>query len=144
MQPVVPIYDIGGNFASGKATGLGNNTNPLKYAWARRFDRNTNDRAIGNVFGRFEVVPALALRSQFSFNLTQGQFTGFTPTTFENSEANAVNSIVENDNRSTTWTFTNTLRSEEHTSELQSQSNLVCRLLLEKKKKKQMYEDARH
>src|SRR6266478_8442924 len=29
-----------------------------------------------------------------------------------------------------------TARSEEHTSELQSQSNLVCRLLLEKKKKK--------
>src|SRR5256886_5433163 len=29
-----------------------------------------------------------------------------------------------------------TVRSEEHTSELQSQSNLVCRLLLEKKKKK--------
>src|SRR2546427_7368788 len=28
-----------------------------------------------------------------------------------------------------------TERSEEHTSELQSQSNLVCRLLLEKKKK---------
>src|SRR2546430_9143103 len=28
-----------------------------------------------------------------------------------------------------------TSRSEEHTSELQSQSNLVCRLLLEKKKK---------
>src|SRR2546427_6921255 len=32
-------------------------------------------------------------------------------------------------------------RSEEHTSELQSQSNLVCRLLLEKKKKnKKMHE----
>src|SRR2546430_4332162 len=31
---------------------------------------------------------------------------------------------------------TDILRSEEHTSELQSQSNLVCRLLLEKKKKK--------
>src|SRR2546427_9359182 len=31
-------------------------------------------------------------------------------------------------------------RSEEHTSELQSQSNLVCRLLLEKKKtKKKIY-----
>src|SRR2546427_2187120 len=28
-------------------------------------------------------------------------------------------------------------RSEEHTSELQSQSNLVCRLLLEKKKQKE-------
>src|SRR2546427_6716005 len=29
-------------------------------------------------------------------------------------------------------------RSEEHTSELQSQSNLVCRLLLEKKKRKHL------
>src|SRR2546430_11811335 len=33
-------------------------------------------------------------------------------------------------------TLLSILRSEEHTSELQSQSNLVCRLLLEKKKKK--------
>src|SRR2546427_5969976 len=31
--------------------------------------------------------------------------------------------------------FKGGVRSEEHTSELQSQSNLVCRLLLEKKKK---------
>src|SRR2546427_9413948 len=30
-------------------------------------------------------------------------------------------------------------RSEEHTSELQSQSNLVCRLLLEKKKKNKQH-----
>src|SRR2546427_2123272 len=33
------------------------------------------------------------------------------------------------------YSFMNDTRSEEHTSELQSQSNLVCRLLLEKKKK---------
>src|SRR2546430_9160409 len=34
-------------------------------------------------------------------------------------------------------------RSEEHTSELQSQSNLVCRLLLEKKKKTSLYTQSR-
>src|SRR2546427_6727286 len=33
------------------------------------------------------------------------------------------------------WPQMDELRSEEHTSELQSQSNLVCRLLLEKKKR---------
>src|SRR5437016_10320630 len=33
----------------------------------------------------------------------------------------------------------NEFRSEEHTSELQSLTNLVCRLLLEKKKKTQKY-----
>src|SRR5688572_31054968 len=32
-------------------------------------------------------------------------------------------------------------RSEEHTSELQSQSNLVCRLLLEKKKRKRIKQE---
>src|SRR2546430_2890776 len=37
--------------------------------------------------------------------------------------------------RCRTRTCSRNTRSEEHTSELQSQSNLVCRLLLEKKKK---------
>src|SRR2546430_10962259 len=36
------------------------------------------------------------------------------------------------------------VRSEEHTSELQSQSNLVCRLLLEKKKKNQIMPNDDH
>src|SRR5688572_32702145 len=35
----------------------------------------------------------------------------------------------------TGWACRRAIRSEEHTSELQSQSNLVCRLLLEKKNK---------
>src|SRR3989454_9282192 len=37
-----------------------------------------------------------------------------------------------------TTTAGESIRSEEHTSELQSPCNLVCRLLLEKKKKKQI------
>src|SRR2546427_2183094 len=37
------------------------------------------------------------------------------------------------------WFQATVPRSEEHTSELQSQSNLVCRLLLEKKKKQKKY-----
>src|SRR5207302_10672294 len=36
----------------------------------------------------------------------------------------------------TTYEYEPEFRSEEHTSELQSRENLVCRLLLEKKKKK--------
>src|SRR2546429_5240006 len=36
------------------------------------------------------------------------------------------------------WTACPRHRSEEHTSELQSRLHLVCRLLLEKKKKKQL------
>src|SRR2546421_6719687 len=39
--------------------------------------------------------------------------------------------------------FTLTTRSEEHTSELQSRSDLVCRLLLEKKKNKEIQRNLR-
>src|SRR6266481_6809944 len=53
------------------------------------------------------------------------------PTT-QPTEARAYENIYEN----TSLTLSNDERSEEHTSELQSQFHLVCRLLLEKKKKK--------
>src|SRR2546430_6086435 len=42
---------------------------------------------------------------------------------------------------STRFEFERDLRSEEHTSELQSQSNLVCRLLLEKKKTQRQHSE---
>src|SRR5436309_11505888 len=43
----------------------------------------------------------------------------------------------ETPSRLTCWGFA-AVRSEEHTSELQSRENLVCRLLLEKKKKNRL------
>src|SRR5436309_10639311 len=41
------------------------------------------------------------------------------------------------------YNFIGGIRSEEHTSELQSRENLVCRLLLEKKKSRQPRQPAR-
>src|SRR5438046_3975198 len=46
-----------------------------------------------------------------------------------------------NPGRSRRTSSSSASRSEEHTSELQSLTNLVCRLLLEKKKKKKRLED---
>src|SRR2546422_4328764 len=45
-------------------------------------------------------------------------------------------SAVYSGSSNETWTWLCAARSEEHTSELQSRLHLVCRLLLEKKKKK--------
>src|SRR5690606_33963092 len=45
-----------------------------------------------------------------------------------------VTTVLERETTTETITLTS-IRSEEHTSELQSRENLVCRLLLEKKKK---------
>src|SRR5256885_11467681 len=44
--------------------------------------------------------------------------------------------FIENTSKNGVFSNAEPIRSEEHTSELQSPCNLVCRLLLEKKKKK--------
>src|SRR5256885_7223223 len=48
------------------------------------------------------------------------------------------NALLKRQDHSSSFVL-NTIRSEEHTSELQSPCNLVCRLLLEKKKKKRLF-----
>src|SRR2546428_1613897 len=69
--------------------------------------------------------------------------TAMQPSAYWNGEAiwdtrvNNHNSMVDGKGR--VWLAAST-RSEEHTSELQSRSDLVCRLLLEKKKKQKTYE----
>ena len=110
MQPVVPIYDINGNFASGKAGGLGNQSNPLKFAYERRNNINNNNRIFGNGFAGFQALQALALRSSIGFNIRQGTGKGFNPTTFENSEPGTTNGFNENQEANLDWTWTNTAR----------------------------------
>ena len=109
QQPVVPIYDIRGNFASGKANGLSNLTNPLKIAESGQHNITTNDRIFGNVFAGVDAGRSLSLNTRFGFNLGQGNFHGFTAATPENSEVTAINAINENYNLFTEWTWSNTL-----------------------------------
>src|SRR2546427_8542436 len=65
-------------------------------------------------------------------------------TLFRSASVTVANDLVGywafDESSGTTVTDSSGNRSEEHTSELQSQSNLVCRLLLEKKKKKSLKE----
>jgi hypothetical protein len=83
MQPVVPVYDIGGWFASGKAVGLGNQTNPVKEAWANKDDVTKNIRLFGNVYARYDVLDRVLVTSRLGFNLSNGSFQGFSSSNAE-------------------------------------------------------------
>lgn len=108
-QPVVPIFDVNGNFASGKAVGLGNNTNPLKAAWGDKDDVVRNIRGVGSVYGGFDIRDQVTVRTRLGFNLGHTSFRGYTPITPENSEATFSDVIAENINLFTDWTWSNTL-----------------------------------
>jgi len=109
-QPVVPVRDIGGNFASGKAVGLGNNSNPVKLGDSNKDDINANTRIFGNAFARAELIEGqLLATSRFGFNLGNNTFTSFSPAFPENSEPNFTNGFAEGRNESQEWTWSNTL-----------------------------------
>jgi TonB-linked SusC/RagA family outer membrane protein len=110
MEPVIPVYDIAGNFASGKATGLGNQSNPLKFAFARRDNITKTNRVFGNGFAGFQILPELSIRSSLGFNVMQQTFRGFNPITPENSEPGFTNSLNDQQQGSNDWTWSNTAR----------------------------------
>ncbi len=110
MQPVVPIYDIMGNFAGGKGVPAVNDGNPLKQAFASKDNISRENTVFGNAFAGLDITPELSFKTRLGFDLRQNSFAGFNPTTPENNEANTSNSINENNYQQTDWTFTNTLR----------------------------------
>src|SRR2546430_11714814 len=85
----------------------------------------------------FSIVSSMARRYPASSSTTT---TNWVPLPFSSSGGTDISCAFRKAAKSSASTRrrpVGVLRSEEHTSELQSQSNLVCRLLLEKKKKNQ-------
>jgi TonB-linked SusC/RagA family outer membrane protein len=109
MQPVVPIYDIGGNYAAGKAVGLGNQANPLKRAWGAKDNLGVNLKIFGNAFAGLALTDQLRLNTRFGVNLNEQDNTGYTPIDPELSEPSFSNGINENYSTFREWTWTNTL-----------------------------------
>ncbi len=110
LQPIVPVYDINGNFAGGKAKTLGNQGNPLKAAYMAKDDETRNNQVFGNVFAGFDVNPAFSLKTRLGFNVAQRTTLTFTPAAPEIAEATFTAAAGENRNDLTDWTWTNTLR----------------------------------
>lgn len=109
MQPVVPVYDVGGNFASGKSPTLGNQSNPLKNAWADKDDVGKNVIIFGNVFAGFDFTDDLKFTSRLGFGLSEYSRVFYDPIDPENSEPSFANSFNENYSTSRDWTWSNVL-----------------------------------
>jgi TonB-dependent starch-binding outer membrane protein SusC len=110
LQPIVSVYDVGGNFAGAKGVPGVNSSNPLKNAWDAKDNINKDNQVFGNVFAGLDVNPEFSLKSRLGFNLRQNSFAGFAAPTPQNNEAQLGNSINENNFQSTDWTWSNTAR----------------------------------
>jgi len=109
LQPVIPVYDIGGNFASGKAVGLGNSSNPLKIAWAGRDNKSRNMVAFANAYGKVDLVEGMQFTTRFGVNLSEYSYKFYNYITPENSEPNYNDGLGEQYGTNRDWTWSNTL-----------------------------------
>ncbi len=109
-QPIIPVYDVGGNFAGTHAEGLGNPTNPVANAYRARNNEYTNRRLFGNIFADVDFwQERLTLRTSFGGELYSGAGHSFQYPSYENSENTSTNQFNASSSEGYNYTWTNTL-----------------------------------
>lgn len=109
MQPIVPVYDIRGNFAGGRAPGLGNGSSPVADLLRAKDNYNFDVRVLGNLFAEVDILKDLMFRTSFGGAFQNGYGYNFNFQTFERAENVNTSTFSENAFWNADWTFSNTL-----------------------------------
>jgi len=108
-HPLLPNYDIAGNFAGSRGLNLGNNYNPYASQSRNQDDRTRRSRAFGNVYAQLTIAEDFKFKSSFGINLTTNQVKDIGRPQPEYVEGNFINSQTSATNWDYEWTWTNTL-----------------------------------
>lgn len=108
-QPIIPVYDIAGNFAGNFGAPLGNSANPV--AQRERTANNTgeNTRIFGNIFAEVDLLRNVTFRSNFGGSLASSNWSSFQFPEYERAENAVLNLYGEGAWNGTNWTWTNTV-----------------------------------
>ncbi len=108
INPIIPVYDVGGNFAgSGVGGGIGNSRNPIAVAFRNKDNHDLTFRAFGNAFLEIEPIKNLKLRTNIGVDLNSFNSSNFTPFGPEGETA-VVNSLTEFNSFERVFTWYNT------------------------------------
>ncbi len=125
LNSIVPVYDIGGNFASAKTIGFSNGTNPVARQVRDKDDESIDFNVLANVFGKFDITDYLSAKTSFSVDFAQNFDQNFSFPTWENREFNGNNFFSEDHRTYFTWTWTNTLQFQKTFAEKHALGALV-------------------
>lgn len=113
-QPIIPVYDVGGNYAGTHAEGLGNPQNPVANAQRTRNNEFTNSRLFGNLFAEIDLWDNRFLfRTSIGGELFSGSGNSFVFPTYENAENTATNQYNADSYYGYNYTWSNTLTYQE-------------------------------
>lgn len=108
-DPILPVYDIAGNFAGTQSPGLGNGANTIATAIRNKDNIERAFRALGNVYAELDIIDNLTFKTNIGLDF--GTFNGsfFNALNPEVAEPNSVNSLSENNSFDISTTWFNTL-----------------------------------
>jgi TonB-linked SusC/RagA family outer membrane protein len=109
MQPIVPVFDIQGNYAGTRAPGTGNAANPVAQLWRGQNNDGKYLRVLGNIFGEATIMKGLTVKTLFGYNFGQWNAKNYNLPTFENAEPNKVAGLSVDSNYSILWNWSNTV-----------------------------------
>jgi len=108
-HPLLPNYDIAGNFAGSRGLNLGNNYNPYASQFRNQDDRTRRSRVFGNIYTQLTIAEDFKFKSSFGVNLTTNQIKDIGRPQPEYVEGNFINSQRSATSWDYEWTWTNTL-----------------------------------
>ncbi len=108
-HPLLPIYDIAGNFAGSRGANLGNNFNPYAVLKRNEDDRRYRLRLLGNVYAGYKILDNLEIKTSFGVDARVQRERDLGRPQPEYVEGNFINSSTAREEYEYQWTWTNTL-----------------------------------
>jgi TonB-dependent starch-binding outer membrane protein SusC len=101
QQPIIPVYDEGGNFAGSK--NFGNGRNGLAELFRNKDNRGEFFKLVGNIYSEVKFLNHFSARVNFGINYGINFFKGFTFIDPEADEPRGSNGFGENTQRFNGW-----------------------------------------
>lgn len=125
IQPIVPVYDIAGNFAGQKGAGLGNALNPVAFRVRAKDNRSNDYKILGNVYAEVDFLKHFTVRTSFGGEQYLNNYYWYGFKTYENAENNSTNEYNEGSSMFRSWIWTNQLSFKHTFNNVHSISALV-------------------
>lgn len=89
IQPIIPVYDVAGNFAGTRGADLGNAFNPVADLYRNKDNVEKEVRLFGNAFAEVDILPNLTARTSFGIDYNLYNYRNYSIRNIEASEARA-------------------------------------------------------
>jgi TonB-linked SusC/RagA family outer membrane protein len=125
MQPIVPVYDIKGNFAGTQAKGTGNGANPLANLVRNKDDYQRDLRILGTAYAQVNFLKNFSFKTLIGADYISSRIQDRTLRNPEFAEAIAADALSQTYNGTLQWNWSNTLNFKKKFADVHNLNVLV-------------------